>query len=60
MKFTLEINLDNAEVDLDGIDSALPEYLIQVAKRTRTGYADAGIVQDINGNTIGKYMTTDD
>lgn len=60
MKFTLEITLDNAEVEEAGIDQALPEYLMQVARRCQDGLADAGLVRDGNGNTIGKYQTTDE
>ena len=59
MEFTLTINLDNAEVADAGIDQVLPEYLLQVAKRCQDGHADAGLVRDGNGNTIGKYRTTD-
>jgi hypothetical protein len=57
MKFILEISLDNAEVADSGIDQVLPQYLIQVANRCSTGHADAGLVRDGNGNTIGEYRT---
>lgn len=59
MKFTLTISLDNAEVEEAGIDQALPEYLRAVAERCETGHADAGLVRDGNGNTIGQYKTED-
>lgn len=59
MKFTLEINLDNAEVEDAGIDRILPDYLLQVIRKVETGNADAGTVIDGNGIVIGKYITTD-
>jgi hypothetical protein len=59
VQFTLTINLDNAEVEEEGIDTILPVYLRQVADRCETGHADAGTVRDGNGNTIGQYRTTD-
>lgn len=59
MQFTLTIKLDNAEVEEAGIDQALPEYLMQVARRCQDGHADAGTVWDGNGNPIGQYRTED-
>ena len=59
MKFTLEINLDNADVEDAGIDIVLPGYLHQVSMRVRNGHGDAGTVLDDNGNSIGRYVTTD-
>jgi hypothetical protein len=59
MKFTLNIDLDNAEVEDAGIDQVLPAYLGQVARRAASGNADRGIVRDGNGNVIGTYETTD-
>lgn len=60
MQFQLTISLDNAEVEEAGMDAVLPEYLMQVARRAQDGRADAGTVVDGNGNTIGKYIITDD
>lgn len=58
MEFKLEIKLDNAEVAECGIDNSLPAYLMQAAFACQNGSADAGIVRDGNGNTIGKWIVT--
>lgn len=61
MKFTLEINLPDAEVEQYGIDYVLPNYLrFDVANKIEMGRADAGIVRDGNGNRIGQWKTEDD
>ncbi len=60
MKFTLEIALNDSEVEDYGIDAVLPRYLAQVIGRVESGNADAGTVWDVNGNRIGKYLITDD
>jgi hypothetical protein len=62
MKFRLEIEMDESDGSIladYGIDNILPEYLRQVADKCESGRADAGLVIDVNGNTIGKYQTTD-
>lgn len=60
MRFELGITLDNAEVSDLGIDYALPVYLADVIVAVTEGRADAGIVRDGNGGTIGKWRTYDD
>ena len=60
MKFTLEIDLPEHEIDTFGIDYYLSGRLIDVTQKVRDGHADAGIVYDIVGNAIGRWITEDD
>lgn len=59
MKFTLEIELSDNEIETYGIDLILPDYLRTVTEKCENGHADAGIVRHPNGHKIGQWKTTD-
>jgi hypothetical protein len=60
MKFMLEITeMDNAEFEEDGHNFTVARILVAAAKRIQDGHLDAGILYDINGNKVGRYITTD-
>jgi hypothetical protein len=53
MKFTMEMNIDNASFEDD------PEYEFQTIFKDIElrilGYEKSGIIKDFNGNTIGQW-----
>lgn len=57
MRFKLEIDLDETEVEAYGIDDVLPHCLRSVAQHVAEGHADAGTVR--SGDTKAKWRTTD-
>lgn len=56
MRFILEIDIPDLEYEY-GFDVVLPEYLQQAASKVQHGWAEEGIIKDVNGNTIGKWTT---
>ncbi|MFJ6010228.1 hypothetical protein ACIQHZ_31585 [Streptomyces halstedii] len=64
MKFTLTITgMGNAafvEGEQGGPEWEVARILRVVADRIESGPLGAGTLRDINGNTVGKYRTTED
>jgi hypothetical protein len=63
MRFELEITgMGNAafvENDEGGPEVEVSRILRVAAARVEEGMMDAGILHDINGNTVGRYRTLD-
>ncbi len=53
MKFTLEINMDNAAFEY-AAEAELDRLLEKTAAQVRGGLTD-GAIFDINGNRVGKF-----
>jgi hypothetical protein len=62
MKFTLEINMDNAAFNPDGPEVELYRLLCIVADKVLDEYRFEGCVKDIrdiNGNKVGTWEVTE-
>jgi hypothetical protein len=63
MKFTLEINCDNAAFEGSGRNFEVVRILHKLGKdfaRSDSDAMESGNLRDVNGNTVGRFGFTED